>query len=318
MKNSILFVFVVLMVLTAKLSISQQYFPFPIASAMWSENCSQFEIYPYPHHEHHTIRYFINGDTLIDSISYSKLYVYGGATEEVDTTNSSLMGGLREDSLMQILFYPIPLEYLCYHCNLNEIWAEFVLYKFGAETGDTIELGGPMNNIPDYTVGVIDSILVDSKYRKRYEMIPVGIGGTYNHWIEGIGSDLGLFGPSCQPFEGYMELLCYEDPVTFFNPGDDGCFIWTYVSINENENQTGPQISPVPAKAKLYINLSHPTIGMSLRLINSKGQTMKQLQMEDSSKEYEINIEDYPSGLYVVVLLNNGQVINTQKVIIAD
>ena len=305
------------MVFLIKSAVSQQYYPFPTGSATWSENCSAFEVYPNPHHEHRTIRYFLDGDTTIDSKVYSKVFGYNGATEIVDTLNSHLLGGLREDSLKHIYYLPL-LIYpgcMCYHCSMYIFPPEYLLYRFDIEIGETVSLGPGSKSLDDFIVYAIDSVLVDGSYRKRYDMNPVyGYGDQY--WIEGIGSDMGLFGPSCNPFEGFLQLLCYEDSATFYNPGGT-CFIWTFVSVPENESETGFIVSPNPAKGKLVISVQgfNGQAGI-LKAFNLFGQEIYNKTISSNISKHEIDISNWQPGIYVFSLYEEGELLQTDKVVV--
>lgn len=288
----------------------QEYFSFPTDSATWSEYCGQFLNYPSPHWEYNTMRYFLNGDTTIDSKEYSLVYGYVSPSEEIDTLNASLMGGLREDSLKKIYFLPISpdLSCQCYKCNIWPVPLEIVLYQFDVGVGDTAFIGP---NESPWIVSSIDSILIDSNYRKKYNFSYYG-----RYWIEGIGSSYGLFGPMCQdPFEGYVELLCYEGVTTYYSKYGY-CMLWYYVSVPDINEDDLFTVYSNPDYNRLYFKLNTSVKGTEINLYNNSGNLLKSLNCRPGQNDYVMDFNKLPSGLYIAVLLNNGQVVDRKKVFV--
>lgn len=76
------------------------------------------------------------------------------------------------------------------------------------------------------------------------------------------------------------------------------------------------KVYPNPANNRLYIKLGDLTKGTELNVYNTNGQAVKQLQIQGLKRKYEISVSDLSAGLYVVVLLDNGNVVDKQKVLI--
>ena len=306
---------IVLLSMNMPLIGQQQYFPFPTDSAKWSEWCGSSETYPYPHWEYTTTRFFLNGDTTIDSKEYALIYGYSSPSEIIDTTTASLMGGLREDSLKNIYFIPMITDpgCVCNKCNISPFPPEYILYSFDLEVGDTAFIGPSQH---PFVVSTIDSILIDSNYRKKYSFSSYN-KWTDRYWIEGIGSSYGLFGPMCDdPFEGYVELLCYEDQITNYSKYGY-CYEWYYVSVPEINKDDLFIAYSNPDYEKLYFKLKPSVKGTEIQLYNISGNKLKSLTCKSGQDEYIMDLNNIPSGLYIAVLLNNGQVVNRKKVIVA-
>lgn len=77
-------------------------------------------------------------------------------------------------------------------------------------------------------------------------------------------------------------------------------------------------LSPNPASSELTVTIGNHVQGTSLALFNSQGQQVRQIPINDYSKTCEINVEELPAGLYVVVLLDGGQMVAKAKVLISD
>jgi len=314
MKTRSLIITLLVALIFAEPTQSQEYFPFPTDSATWSVACSQFDTYPYPHTEYFTSRYFLFGDTVIEPYVYSKVYAYCSGTLEIDTTNASLIGGIREDSLKHIYYRPITSNpCLCYHCSLFEIPFEFILYRFDIKLGDTVQPGNDVISLPSYTVEEVDSLLVDSYYRKRYLMVPVSAGYS-RYWIEGIGSDMGFFGPSCSPFEGDVELLCYEDQQTYYNPGGEACYLWTYVSVPESEFSSDINVSPNPVHANESITIEgFIQKPVTISLYTMTGKRCQQIVVDALPYNMRITVK---KGIYILSVKTKEGKSTIQKLII--
>jgi hypothetical protein len=76
------------------------------------------------------------------------------------------------------------------------------------------------------------------------------------------------------------------------------------------------KVHPNPASSKLHITLGDLTKGTDLILYNTNGQAVKQIQLQDIKREYELNISDLPAGLYVLAFLDNGKIVDREKVVI--
>jgi len=127
----------------------------------------------------------ISGDTLISSQIYHKLstpfvqsIITGTCTPYV---NSGYDGAIRQDTANRTVFYVPPSDSL-----------EQLLYDFNMQMGDTVKGFLESFASPADTVHSIDSVLVGTNYRKRWNINP-----WYNiYLIEGIGSTYGLIVPS--------------------------------------------------------------------------------------------------------------------------
>jgi hypothetical protein len=136
---------------------------------------------------------FTEGDTIINSLLYTKLYESGalGAFGPQFFYAYEYKGAYRQDTaLRQVYFVPPSFS------------AESLWYDFNLSVGDTLSFN--VNN--QNSVLQIDSVLVGSSWHKRFLLADLGWGGTglpdTNYaLIEGVGSTLGLLQPIVTPFE---------------------------------------------------------------------------------------------------------------------
>ena len=168
---------------------------------------------PEPQHKYTDI-YKIEGDTLVDGMSYKVMYT----TRNEDLTGWNLWGFLRETEDGQVFSRrPFTSD-------------EQLLYDFSMEVGDTIcmcDFG-----YSECCMVVIEKgeILVNGEPRQQIVLeYPFG-SGVEEVWIEGIGSLYGIIDPgSLFLTGGSTNLLCYyEDGDLIWQnttPGYDECYM---------------------------------------------------------------------------------------------
>ncbi len=171
----------------------------------------------------------IEGDTIINSVPYQKMWV------SYDSLMSWIfMGSLREEE--NIVYY------------LHPEYSEGVLYDFALEAGDTAYVRNYFceEDVPVYVIDV-DTVEYFGVSRKRWHLGENGYTGEY--WVEGIGS---LWGPLYTQYYYCIicpvwELLCYHesDTLLYILPGENECYQQT-VGIDENPVQNEIALSPNP------------------------------------------------------------------------
>ena len=213
---------------------AQTYYPFPENNAFWLVSWgtpSESSIYHYE----------LTGDTLIGINNYHKLESAGNTYYSFDPYNpqfynTGYIGAYRNDTLTKKIYY-FPKDSIY----------ESLLYDFNMVTGDTIQ--GFMAQLAKNKFGPtfyaiidsVDSVLVDSNYRKRWRF------QTYNSWsqiwydgniIEGIGNTYGLLEGLLPQMDDNGFLLCYSENGTMIYPDGIGtCALITnndYITKNEN------------------------------------------------------------------------------------
>jgi len=297
MKKTILLP-IIIMFLIVNSSMAQQYYPFQTDTAKWSVT-SWFHNYP-GGYSHETVFFFINGDTIFDTVTYSKIYrVVPQSTYEIDTASAEYIGGLREDSQKHIYYKPGELnQEFTIHCYIeNSTLDEFLLYRFDVALGDVFEL----NEFIPFPLGVteVDSVLVGSQYRRRLQIA----GLQYEDWIEGIGSMTSLFGNFCPLFESGDDLWCYEDPETFFIGPMNETDRCTYSIVGQEENLTSEiTLFPNPATHLIQINNPDNQPINQVLFFDQLGHLVWQVPNPDKT----IDVSKLSPGMYVVeIVLQN-------------
>jgi len=296
---------------TAVILNAQEYVPFPTEDAHWN-------IYvEYGAHDSPPdtllLRYSLEGDTIINSYSYKQVI-----RETGDTVNPSkeYVGALREDGMK---IYYQGLDYLgSEHINDNEI----LLYDFSKKVNDTII---HIDESPQFHSIIIniDSVLVGSGYRKRYE---VNSSTNYLHqteyWIEGIGSIInGLLGhvtaiPTC--CYHFWEHVCFKDQVVeLVNPNFNSCYSEKRITNIEKPifNHSQIKVFPNPIEDIIHIDVLESSKVYLVNIYSSSGHLI--YSEVHTSAEHQIDLElSLSAGFYILeVSDDNGKTIGIHKFI---
>jgi hypothetical protein len=305
--KKVIFLPIIIMLFFINSAIAQQYYPFQTDTAKWSVT-SWFHNYP-GGYSHETVFFFISGDTIFDTVTYSKIYrVVPQSTYEIDTASAEYIGGLREDNQKHIYYKPAKLnQEFTIHCYIeNSTLDEFLLYRFDVALGDVFEL----NEFIPFPVGVggVDSVLVGTHYRRRLQIA----GTQYEYWIEGIGSMTSLFGNFCPLFESGDDLWCYEDPETFFIGPMNETDRCTYFIVGQEENHSAEiTLFPNPATNLIQINNPENRPVNQINFYDAMGNRV--LKVDDHA--INIDISMLKPGLYLLEIISEDASI-TRKLLI--
>jgi len=206
--------------------------------------------------------YKIEGDTLVDSILYYKLWISHDSLETL-----SNLGLLREES--DIVYF------------MPSNSTEGVLYDFSLEVGDSTMVRNVFCEEIPITVVNIDTVEYSGILRKRWHL-----NSDFGEeiWIEGIGSVSGLvytYYWHCIICP-YWYLLCFHDNdvLEYIMPGGSYCYINT-VGIDENQDN-GMETS---RKLIKIIDLtgrevSEPRLNQPFIEIYDDGTTQKKMKLK--------------------------------------
>lgn len=192
-----------------------------------------------------------------------------------------------------------------YQLNGDE---EHLLMDFTLNVGDTL-----FSYIsPGLVIGSIDSVLVGTDYRKRFNFTN---GDICNWMIEGIGHAAGLFEPMSVILEFASEFHCYgENNIPLF--GDMDCILNVGLEVFSMQNYY-VSIYPNPTSGKLIINASKLTSTIqSYFLIDTYGKVILQKNFDvNNNNIFEIDLSKYKPGIYFIRLDTENQGIIFRKII---
>lgn len=287
---------------------SQEY-PIPATNAQWNNTIIQTDTQG-PTQE--TSRIEAIGDTIINSIAYSKLFTtwssnyYQTGQCEFHLFGSSNInryeGSIRTDESNIVTYIP-----------QGETEA-ITLYDFSLSIGDSV-LISEINNPYYATVLEIDTIIFGDIQRKQLTMM--GMFGWYDTWIEGIGSLYGLLTTEHRfwEFRDY-ELTCYkENNITFYtsNPTCPRCDIATKVnSINYQQNIS---IYPNPVTERSVIEWPQEFHPKQLIIHDLLGQEIFSKSISKMENTY-IDRSDLKVGVLILELVDDDKITHRKQIII--
>lgn len=227
------------------------YHPMPDSAAVWNfqDNVYCSSVFWYTN----TYSITFSGDTIISNQAYHKLIkpFFTHFSNDTNCTGGEMLGYLgafRQDIIDKKVFFVPPYGSL-----------EVLLYDFNMQVGDTVK--GYIEQIAAQkdTVVSIDSILIGSDYRKRWN-----INQDYGiSFIEGLGSTFGLIEQSPAGLIGNFwsfSLICFQQNGQSLYPNSSSnCqLITSSNSVDNLSNQIN--IFPNPSEGLLTIDFGKANI----------------------------------------------------------
>ncbi len=225
---------------------------------------------------HEVVRFYCNGDTILNDVNYKKLYYVGYAAPTMSpaTTISGYYCGIRNDVENKKVFLS------------NYPYAP--LYDFNLNYGDSITYRCSGNPAPILS---IDSVLYCSTYHKRYNYLDE-FYGILSFWVEGIGSSDGLIPVNCMTAGGLLE--CYSESN---NVVCDTCPVFTGNGILKPLLLS---VYPNPTSGILFINNNLKIQLAEFALYDYSGKLVSSGKPIDD----RIDLTNFHPGLYVLKIGN--------------
>jgi hypothetical protein len=300
------YLLLVLMIITfQKKGSAQTYVPFPDSNAIWREHhaiyysgigmvCSE-------------LQYYIQGDTVINGITYRNVWSIGYSGLPVVSCSTYFGQGpalAYRESNKRIFC----IKYL-YNNPSNppsSSTPEFILYDFNLSLGDTFAY--PVHFTPlmfgNTIITHVDSTLVFNSYRKVYflttlmSMPPSPADSNYVAIIEGIGSTYGLIGNLLKPNwqEKYDELTCFRHNVNDYSPWGDPCNYLT----TEEAPQPQPEVKIYPNPARDFITIEDMEGQYTeIMLMDLSGRVILKENISGRQLIKSVSLNPVGNGLYV-------------------
>ncbi len=282
---------------------AQDYVPMAVDSATWvMGSTDENPIYD------EVIVTRIEGDTMVNSIKYKKIYYYKYADFKILNKTRQLIGLLRDDIEERKVYGGIFEEFQSElstflneesTCNWgdSDSFNEHLLYDFSLQEGDSI--GACMLSIPTVIISK-DSIERFGYKRLNYELSD----DEYIMMTEGIGTCIGIFkGQTCfYTGGGYTYGLANYCIGSFENCG--------LLTSTEEQIQLTNEISITPNPISNVLRISSTNKIKKLVLYDINGRfVMSSLHTE------EIEMIAYRSGIYILHVEDNFGNQNSFKVI---
>ncbi|MCF6132171.1 T9SS type A sorting domain-containing protein [Flavobacterium wongokense] len=206
--------------------------------------------------------------------------------------------------------------------NVNGV--DQLLYDFSLQVGNHIVLA----NGKDYTVQSITDVNVNGGTRKKFYLINwIGsFAGQSETWIEGVGSNRHPLKPQFDMFlsDPYIYLGCSaQNGVGIYNHGlangqptpTDCSALLSVEEINQMRHQIS--YSPNPFNTELRISSKVNFENATVKMYNSIGQLIREIADVNGDTAI-IKRENLNNGVYFVQVVQEGKLLSTNKIIVAD
>jgi hypothetical protein len=304
-------VFALSVAIIPKASIAQNkqpYVPMALEGAHWWVSFWDTNFPPWQPYD--VYQYVLRGDTVVNDVTYKKVY-YRGLTDEEPylIEYEAFFGiGIRDDTANRKVYAVSFDNNTLYECPQNE---EFLLYDFGVSIGDTINTC----MVQDFGGAKIYSIEYEFMYGIERKIFIVEADEPF---IEGIGSGYGVFewGQSVKEKAG-QERGAGTSLGNYCLGTDQECGC-QWVGIEERGKSNIIKVSPVPAKES--VNFEFGNIQnlqqAQLRCYDVFGSLLHSEALVQGQKEAAIDVSFWPPGIYVAFVYSNGGVVGKSKFVV--
>lgn len=279
-------------------STAQDYIPMVKDSTVYNITNVNFAINPWDSDSYSTKSIGIFGDTVINTVTYKKVYELDCLRDSVILLPERYKGAIREDiELQQVWFYKNDIEYL--------------LYDFSLSVDDYVTInsefcGGPVQ----LRVTNISTVEIDGIERRKFEMYPTELTGWCGDWIEGIGSSAHLFDYIYPHGNFDVYLSCYfENEQLVYSPWGECCEGETNIESKLSNKFT---ISPNPASAEVNFEFEDD-LSRTIIIYNADSKTVDKFEI--NSCFYIYNSSNLRSGIYFIRIFE-GKTSYIQKLVI--
>ncbi len=291
--------------------------------------------------------YFVKGYIFNNGINWHKVYAnvlqcssYSGnnCNASFTPTNSVQFIGMFSNDTISKKVYFVPTPTLTSNFTPND--NNLIFNSNNKTIGDTMFVysgGNPSYKILTYKITQIDSVLLGIKYHKIFLGVTTNTynySPNYAHFIEGVGSDEGIFDSRFSALSGWSSKLgcfsntsytkyfaglnfCSVSIQAYPNALRDTtvCFNGLPAGINNNSLQTYDiKIYPNPATNLLNIKIeTEHAESVTIKIIDVTGKLMLQ---QNYTNNCSINIQNLDNGIYFINLVQPNKVISTKKIVV--
>ncbi|HZV69532.1 MAG TPA: T9SS type A sorting domain-containing protein [Saprospiraceae bacterium] len=261
-------------------------------------------------------QYIIHGDTIIDGLTYFKLY---------STFHNRRVAHLSYPMPPLTFHYydSVGPAFLRYDTLLNRVYhlpgidsTERLIYDFNLQIGDTTPLQSP--NFEITVIASIDTITVFGVPAKRF-VLDIGDSGVdwFNYIIEGIGGSNGLlkFQPEFGSLSGgayITHLNCFQTGDSIFSPENLDCPFIDFISgTKQPQNDYTLTVSPNPTQGLFTLNISEELLNATFTITDCVGRVIQSFKLTDLNFTAQLN----SPGIYFWSVVKDGRLVETGKVI---
>ena len=299
----------VLIALTGSVN-SQSYFQFPTSNASWCGDRT-FQYFNGGSDQRHSYGYqeFINGDTVINSLTYHKIFENGTfscvylfqplSCGSYNYTNE-YKGAFREDGFRKVFFIAKD--------SLNEM----LLYDFTLTLYDTLPW---TYNQTLYSNGInlwvsgVDSVFDGTNYRRRYNIsrdTAFFWETNYVSIIEGIGSTHGLLWDINPYAEANGSLFAHKQNGIILYPDTSvDCII---SSISNIISETPFSVYPNPVKNEFTFYSKQLAVCDMVKIFDVMGKEVLKTKIDKPTSNIRLQTSTLSNGIYFVEYKSGNEV----------
>jgi hypothetical protein len=203
---------------------------------------------------------------------------------------------------------------------INADSAEYLIYDFSKQAGDSFSISLPSNWFSDIKVHIDSTAnIFDGLTRKtQYVTLTTTLGVLNDIFVEGIGSINGFFIAPGAEYTIYdapdYNLLCFSEQgtVAYHNPYYNTCtFDSTWLSINETLTKNTVQVYPNPTSNVVNVTLSNNYRQALFTLSDLTGRVV--LQQPLTAGNTVVDITGISTGAYIYNITVSNQPAITGK-----
>lgn len=270
---------------------------------------------PAPCIENENYNYYVNGDTVLNSYTYKKIFQKG-----TGSISWMAMPPVAPGCIAGNYSYTTPTPQYFVRSSGKQIYliplpdtAEVLLYDFDLEVGDTIPL--TYNNFQnDISVASIDSIYTPYGYRKKFLLSPNSQWTTF--LLEGIGHERGFIETVNTPFDCGFTLECFSlNDTAYFPVQGPTCELTLNIPDPVVENELS--LAPNPFREETTLQFGSSVGEVDLILFDIQGKMVRQTHMEQV-EQIKIKRDQLSPGVYFYKLSSPDLPLRNGKMIIID
>jgi len=257
--------------------------------------------------------YYTNGDTILNSLVYKKIFMKGQTTFSWMTSPPAPPSC----SIPYYYIFSAPSYYMrsagkrMFFKQPSDT-SEYLLYNFNLQVGDTIPMSH-YNNNPNLTISAIDSISTPYGYRKRFMLKSQGLNAQY--LIEGIGTSYGLMEGYQQGSDGGTDLVCFSlNNISCYPATGSDCNL--AVGIDTPERKVSVSVFPNPMNQYVTFQFGVDIVDAELNIYNVYGKNIRSIR-NVSGKQLILERKDLNSGVYFYELKQDGRKLTTGKLVVS-
>ena len=269
-----------------------------VENAQWVIFAQDNALWP-PYHDFY-YNYYIRGDTIINDISYKKVYYrefipVGEDMFPATLGESIFVAAIRDDIPNRQVFVWMPPTFLYTNaCTYNE---ESLFYDFSMQIGDNygaMECGFQFGD---------SQVLYDISYQNIFgaerQIQYIAFEGTWDEDIrryEGVGSNAGLLEWNCKfecPYYKFLIDYCVGD--------DQTCLQQYLLDTQEQTITQNIKVFPNPVNEQLQIQTSNLS-AYKVTLYTLYGK--KLFQKTSNQPNTSLDMQNLNSGIYMVTINN--------------